>query len=155
MGIDNKPAADLATGEMMKSAEGWIEVKAGEEARVNWVVDVTQDGKADVQMTAQTDEEADAVKMNFPILVHGVQRFASQSGVLKDGQTSSRCHYQSAQRTALWTKRFKRATQSEHRRDDDGRAAVSGRLSVWLRRANHVALFANGRWCKKRCPIAA
>lgn len=87
--IENNPAGGLSTGEFMKAAEGWIEVKAGEEARVNWVVNATQDGKADVQMMAQTDEDADAAKMSFPILVHGVQRFASQSGVLKDGQNQA------------------------------------------------------------------
>ncbi|HEY0072509.1 MAG TPA: alpha-2-macroglobulin family protein, partial [Abditibacteriaceae bacterium] len=87
--VDANPASGLANGEMMKNADGWIEVKAGEETRVNWVINVTRDGKADVQMTAQTDEDADAVKMNFPILVHGVQRFANQSGVLKEGQNQA------------------------------------------------------------------
>ncbi len=87
--VEAKPETNLATGEMFKAASGFIEVKAGEEARVNWVVNVTRDGDTHVQMTAQTDEDADAVKMNFPVLVHGIQRFASQSGVLKNGVNSA------------------------------------------------------------------
>ncbi len=70
-------------GTNMTAPSGFINVKAGEEARVNWVVDVAKDGKTNVQMTAQSDEESDAVTMSFPVLVHGVQRFASQSGVLR------------------------------------------------------------------------
>jgi alpha-2-macroglobulin len=87
--VDATPPAGLAEGELLKAASGWIDVKAGEEARVNWVVGVTSDGQTSVQMTAQTDEDADAAKLSFPVLVHGVQRFASQSGVLKGGQNAA------------------------------------------------------------------
>jgi uncharacterized protein YfaS (alpha-2-macroglobulin family) len=60
-------------------------LKPVRKARINWLVDAVKDGNASVKMTAQTDEESDAVEMKFPVVVHGVQRFASQSGVLKDG----------------------------------------------------------------------
>ena len=76
-------------GVFMPQASGFVEVKAGEEVQVNWYATAKSDGKAEIKMTAQTDSDADAVKMNFPILVHGVQRFASQSGVLKNGQNSA------------------------------------------------------------------
>lgn len=79
-----------AAGFNLNKPDGTITVKAGEEARVNWIVDVARDGKTGVQMTAQTDEEADGVKMEFPVLVHGVQRFASQSGVLREGSGKAR-----------------------------------------------------------------
>lgn len=67
-----------------------IIVKAGEEARVNWTVDVVRDGNVEIQMTAQADEDADAVKMKFPVLVHGVQRFTAESGVLREGSGVNR-----------------------------------------------------------------
>ncbi len=76
-------------GVFMPQASGFLEVKAGQEVQVNWYATAKSDGNADIKMTAQTDSDADAVKMNFPILVHGVQRFASQSGVLKDGQNQA------------------------------------------------------------------
>ncbi len=104
LGIDNKPAADLATGEMMKSAEGWIEVKAGEEARVNWVVNVTQDGKADVQMTAQTDERCRRRENELPDFSSWRAAFRFAKRRPQRRPNSSRRHYQSAQRTALWRK---------------------------------------------------
>lgn len=75
----------IATGTLMKDTSGYVEIKAGEEARVNWIVNVAREGQANVQMVAQTDEESDAVKMEFPVLVHGVQRFTAQSGVLRQG----------------------------------------------------------------------
>jgi hypothetical protein len=78
------------TGVGMTAPTGMVDIKAGEEKRVNWIVDVTRDGKASVQMTAQTDEEADAVKMEFPVLVHGVQRFTAQAGVLREGSGKTR-----------------------------------------------------------------
>jgi uncharacterized protein YfaS (alpha-2-macroglobulin family) len=79
-----KNASLGATGHNMSTHAGTIEVAAGEEARVNWIVSAVRDGKASVRMTAQSETDADAVEMSFPILVHGVQRFASQSGVLRD-----------------------------------------------------------------------
>ncbi|MDF2441579.1 MAG: alpha-2-macroglobulin, partial [Abditibacteriota bacterium] len=73
-----------SSGHSMSAFDGWVDVKAGEELRVNWTVDVVKDGDVSVQMTAQSDEESDAVKMQFPVLVHGVQRFTAQSGVLRE-----------------------------------------------------------------------
>jgi uncharacterized protein YfaS (alpha-2-macroglobulin family)/TolA-binding protein len=63
----------------------FVVVKAGEEARIDWRVNVLRDGLSKIKMTAQSDQESDAVEMSFPVVVHGVQRFANQSGVLKDG----------------------------------------------------------------------
>ena len=59
-----------------------IAIDSGDEKRVDWVVIVKREGEATIQVTAKTDSDSDAVKMSFPVLVHGVQRFAAQSGVL-------------------------------------------------------------------------
>ena len=74
----------------LDTTDHWITIDAGEEKRVDWIVDVVRDGKADIQMTAQSDDESDAVKMSFPVLVHGVQRFTSQSGVLREGEKTTK-----------------------------------------------------------------
>ncbi|HVF84571.1 MAG TPA: alpha-2-macroglobulin family protein, partial [Abditibacteriaceae bacterium] len=84
-GAATKNVALLPTSAMMDTPSGFITVKAGEETRINWLVNVTQDGTSKIKMTAQSDEESDAVEMSFPVMVHGVQRFANQSGILKDG----------------------------------------------------------------------
>ena len=57
-------------------------IAAGEEKRVDWPVKVVRSGEATIQVTAQTATASDGVKMSFPVLVHGVQRFAGKSGIL-------------------------------------------------------------------------
>src|ERR1700722_19248597 len=42
-------------------------------------------GSTRIKVLVQTDEESDAQEMAFPVLVHGVEKFAVNSGVLKDG----------------------------------------------------------------------
>ena len=71
-----------------------IELAAGEEKRVDFSIKVTGNGQAAIQATARSASHGlgfpqkqfdleDSVKMTFPVLVHGVQRFASQSGMLR------------------------------------------------------------------------
>ncbi len=58
-------------------------IEAGEEKRVNWPVKVVRSGEATIQVTAQTDSASDGVKLSFPVLVHGVQRFDGKAGEIK------------------------------------------------------------------------
>ena len=81
--------APLATGTNLTSPDSWVEIEPGEEARINWMVDVVKDGSASVQMTAQSADDADAVKMEFPVLVHGAQRFAAQAGIIRNDGAQS------------------------------------------------------------------
>ena len=61
---------------------------AGEEKRVDWPVKVVRPGEATIQVSAQSATASDGVKLSFPVLVHGVQRFDGKSGVIKsDGAT--------------------------------------------------------------------
>jgi uncharacterized protein YfaS (alpha-2-macroglobulin family)/tetratricopeptide (TPR) repeat protein len=80
--LNDAKTAPLSEGTTLTSPSQFIDVKAGEEVRVNWMMDVVRDGKVSIQMSGQSDEESDAVKMEFPVLVHGVQRFAANTGVL-------------------------------------------------------------------------
>ena len=59
-----------------------ITIAAGEEKRVDWPMQVVRPGEAEIQVTAQTATASDGVKISFPVLVHGVQRFAGKSGIL-------------------------------------------------------------------------
>lgn len=58
-------------------------VKAGEEARVDWRVNVVKEGTAVVRVRALTDEESDAMEMTFPAYVHGMLKTASFSGAIR------------------------------------------------------------------------
>ena len=58
-------------------------IEAGEEARVDWPVKVVRSGEATIQVTAQTATVSDGVKLSFPVLVHGVQRFDGKAGEIR------------------------------------------------------------------------
>lgn len=67
-----------------------VTIPAGGEKRVDWTARVVGSGQADVRMTAESDEESDAVHQTFPALAYGVQKFVANSGVLQSNQTSAR-----------------------------------------------------------------
>ena len=65
-----------------------VEVSAGGETRVDWRVKAVKEGQAIVRMSALTDEESDAMQMSFPVLVHGILKTESYSGVIRpDGDS--------------------------------------------------------------------
>ena len=65
-----------------------LKLAAGEEKRVDWPIKIVGSGDAEIQVTAQTATASDGVKMSFPVLVHGVQRFDGKAGEIKgDGTT--------------------------------------------------------------------
>ncbi len=61
-------------------------VEAGGEQRVDWRVKVLKEGSAVVRMKALTDEESDAMEMQFPVYVHGMLKTDSFSGALRPEQ---------------------------------------------------------------------
>ncbi|MCP4379795.1 MAG: alpha-2-macroglobulin, partial [bacterium] len=67
-----------------------VEVPAGGEKRVDWRVKVIKEGSAKVTMKALTDEESDAMAMDFPVFVHGMLKTDSFSGVIRPKQKSGK-----------------------------------------------------------------
>jgi uncharacterized protein YfaS (alpha-2-macroglobulin family)/tetratricopeptide (TPR) repeat protein len=67
-----------------------VRVKAGGEQRVDWRVNVIDEGEAVVRMSALTDEESDAMEMKFPVFVHGMLKTESWSGVIRPDKTSGK-----------------------------------------------------------------
>lgn len=67
-----------------------VTISANGEARIDWRVKAIAEGNAIVTMQALTDEESDAMKMEFPVYVHGFLKTESFSGVIrpeeKDGK---------------------------------------------------------------------
>ncbi|MCA9237700.1 MAG: alpha-2-macroglobulin [Planctomycetales bacterium] len=76
---------DLEGGALVgsDSMEQSIEIAAGDEQRVDWRVNAVHEGTAVVRASALTDEESDAMQMSFPVLVHGMLKQESFSGVLR------------------------------------------------------------------------
>ncbi len=60
-----------------------VEVAADGERRVDWRVKVLKEGTAAVTVKALTDEESDAVRMTFPVLVHGMTVQDSYCGMMR------------------------------------------------------------------------
>lgn len=60
-----------------------VTIPAGGEHRVDWRVKAVQPGNATITMKALTDEESDAMQMTFPVLVHGILKTESFSGVIR------------------------------------------------------------------------
>ena len=84
-----EPGEGATPGEGLPAAQTII-VPAHSEKRVDWTESVTGDGEANVKMSAETDEESDAVSQTFPVLTYGVQKFVAQSGVMQAGQTQAK-----------------------------------------------------------------
>ncbi|MHC5036940.1 MAG: alpha-2-macroglobulin family protein [Planctomycetota bacterium] len=59
------------------------EVAANGTGRVDFWVKAVKDGKASVTIRALTDEESDAMKLTFPVLVHGIQKAVTVTGVMR------------------------------------------------------------------------
>ncbi|NQZ68276.1 MAG: alpha-2-macroglobulin, partial [Lentisphaeria bacterium] len=66
-----------------------VTIEAHGEKRIDWRVKVTKEGTALVLMKALTDEESDAMEMNFPAKVHGMLKTVSYSGHLRSTDKSS------------------------------------------------------------------
>jgi hypothetical protein len=66
-----------------------VEVPAGGEKRVDWRVKVLKEGTAAVTVKALTDEESDAMRMTFPVLVHGITKQDSWCGSMRPGEATA------------------------------------------------------------------
>jgi uncharacterized protein YfaS (alpha-2-macroglobulin family) len=60
------------------------------ESRVDWRVKVLNPGEAKIRMSALNGIESDSMEMTFPVLVHGMQKLESFSGVIRpEGDAST------------------------------------------------------------------
>ncbi|MBI4867408.1 MAG: hypothetical protein HY816_10705 [Candidatus Wallbacteria bacterium] len=69
--------------ELATPATSEVVIEAGKEVRVDWDVAVKKDGFAVIKMEGLTDEESDAVQMGFPVLVHGIEKTVSLTGLIR------------------------------------------------------------------------
>lgn len=64
-------------------SEKSVVIEPNSEKRVDWRVAVVKEGQAVIRMQALTDEESDAVQMQFPVYVHGMTKQVPRSGVIR------------------------------------------------------------------------
>ena len=65
-------------------AEKEVEVKKNSDYRVDWKVKAEKEGKATIKLAGLTTVESDAVKMEFPVLPHGIDKHIIKGGEVKD-----------------------------------------------------------------------
>ena len=70
-----------------------ITVPAGGEKRVDWKVIATKEGLAEITVKALTNEESDAMKMAFPVFVHGVRKQLANVGSIAPDKELGRYEY--------------------------------------------------------------
>jgi uncharacterized protein YfaS (alpha-2-macroglobulin family) len=74
--------------ELPTDVEQTIEVPAGGERRVDWLVKASHEGEAVIRMAALTDVESDAVEGKLPVYVHGMLKMDSFTGMLRPADES-------------------------------------------------------------------
>ncbi|MDA0657973.1 MAG: MG2 domain-containing protein [Planctomycetota bacterium] len=70
-----------------------VTVAAGGQQRIDWTVDAVREGVAIIRMKAQSDEDADAVEMQFPVQVHGMLKTESWAGSVRPDATEKRVEF--------------------------------------------------------------
>ncbi|NUN48490.1 MAG: hypothetical protein HUU15_06640 [Candidatus Brocadiae bacterium] len=71
------------TLELVDKAEFEVAVAPSGEARVDWKVKAVKEGSARVLVSAIGREDSDAMQMDFPVYVHGMDKFHGWSGVIR------------------------------------------------------------------------
>ncbi len=71
-----------------RDREQKVMISANGEQRVDWRVKVTGQGTASITVKALSDEESDAMKMTFPVYVHGMLKTESFSGAIRPADAS-------------------------------------------------------------------
>lgn len=93
LGDQEKPSVPDAEGNLHLLAEATV--AANGEHRFDWPVKVRQAGLARITIKALTGTESDAMRLAFPVLVHGVNKQLVQSGAFQPAQNG--------ERTLAWT----------------------------------------------------
>ena len=70
-----------------------ITLEPGAEQRVNWRVKVSSEGLTSITVSALSDEESDAMKMSFPVYIHGMLKTESFSGAIRPSESSGQVKF--------------------------------------------------------------
>src|SRR6185295_9252315 len=70
-------------GRPVKGEQGPVSVPANGEARVDWLVAVTQSGNAKLKVEARGNKHSDAMEKSFAVYEHGIEKLITKSGKLR------------------------------------------------------------------------
>jgi uncharacterized protein YfaS (alpha-2-macroglobulin family) len=73
----------LRDGRIIQDEIGSVQVEAGGQERLNWIVSVQEAGQARLNVLAYADAHADAMEKTYPIHEHGIEKFISQAGKMR------------------------------------------------------------------------
>ncbi|VAX35756.1 hypothetical protein MNBD_UNCLBAC01-213 [hydrothermal vent metagenome] len=77
--------------EVMDEVSRWVTVAPQGEERVDWICLAKQKGTANITVMAQTEKSSDAMKKQYAVIPHGIEKFIAKAVVLKgsDGEEQS------------------------------------------------------------------
>ncbi len=127
--------AMIIDGNPVKGEAVPTQVKPGAEARIDWLVSVTQAGQAKLNVEARAGKYADAMEKTFTVYEHGIEKFVSRSGKMRADSVSIGLDIPKARRARH--NRTDRANSPQHGDYHARRAAVSDRLSIRLHRTDY------------------
>jgi uncharacterized protein YfaS (alpha-2-macroglobulin family) len=82
----------VVNGQPVKGEQAPVEVKPGAEARVGWLVAVTEARQAKLKVEARSvdgnSKYADAMEKTFTVYEHGVEKFVSRSGKMRSSNVA-------------------------------------------------------------------
>jgi uncharacterized protein YfaS (alpha-2-macroglobulin family) len=93
----------IVDGREVKGEQPAIEVKPGAEARVDWLVAVTEAREAKLKVEARGDKYADAMEKTFTVYEHGVEKFVSRSGKMRSSSVAIKLDIPKARRPETTT----------------------------------------------------
>ncbi len=70
------------------SATQTVDLPPGGHKRVDWKAKVIREGEIAITVAAKTDVESDAMQVKYPVLVHGILKTESFTGIIRKGQES-------------------------------------------------------------------
>jgi alpha-2-macroglobulin len=82
----------VVDGQPVKGEQAPVEVKPGAEARVDWLVAVTEARQAKLKVEARaldgSSKYADAMEKTFTVYEHGIEKFVSRSGKMRSNSVA-------------------------------------------------------------------
>ena len=78
----------VVDGKAVKGEASPVDVEAGGERRVDWLVAVHQTGNAKLKVTARAANHADAMERDFIVHEHGIEKFVTKSGKLRGAEVA-------------------------------------------------------------------
>ncbi|HEV7745967.1 MAG TPA: alpha-2-macroglobulin family protein [Pyrinomonadaceae bacterium] len=88
----------IIDGKVVKGEPGAVEVKPGSEARVDWLVAVTEAREVKLKVEARGNKYADAMEKTIRVYEHGVEKFISRSGKMRSDSVAIKLDIPKARR---------------------------------------------------------